>query len=173
MANPPITIGPFNDVPAPGSPIRSSWPQSMSSAFTAMGKGVKVSLPAADTNPSPGQVRRVDVPIAFGAAPYTGVAVVVLNLYAGFTAGGSISAGLYSDAIPAPSAVGGGFVTRSAAVTNPANAWSALPSLSLGIPVTKAAQPIVQGFVEYTNNGCYVYGFATIIYTPGPPAALP
>lgn len=30
MANPPITIGPFNNVPAPGSPIGSAWPQSVS-----------------------------------------------------------------------------------------------------------------------------------------------
>ena len=29
-ANPPITIGPFTNVPAPGSPIRSDWPQSIS-----------------------------------------------------------------------------------------------------------------------------------------------
>jgi hypothetical protein len=27
MANPPITIGLFTNVPAPGSPIRSDWPQ--------------------------------------------------------------------------------------------------------------------------------------------------
>ena len=27
MANPPITIGPFTNVPAPGSPIASAWPQ--------------------------------------------------------------------------------------------------------------------------------------------------
>ena len=27
MANPPITIGPFTNVPAPGSPIRSDWTQ--------------------------------------------------------------------------------------------------------------------------------------------------
>lgn len=27
MANPPITIGPFTNVPAPGSPIKSDWPQ--------------------------------------------------------------------------------------------------------------------------------------------------
>lgn len=30
MANPPITIGPFNNVPAPGSPIKSDWPQEIS-----------------------------------------------------------------------------------------------------------------------------------------------
>lgn len=29
MANPPITIGPFANVPAPGSPIRSDWPQQL------------------------------------------------------------------------------------------------------------------------------------------------
>ena len=29
MANPPITIGPFTNVPAPGSPIRSNWPQQL------------------------------------------------------------------------------------------------------------------------------------------------
>jgi hypothetical protein len=27
VANPPISIPPFNNVPAPGSPIRSDWPQ--------------------------------------------------------------------------------------------------------------------------------------------------
>lgn len=27
MSNPPITIGPFDNVPAPGSPIRSDWAQ--------------------------------------------------------------------------------------------------------------------------------------------------
>jgi hypothetical protein len=31
QAAPPITIGPFNNVPAPGSPIRSDWTQSISS----------------------------------------------------------------------------------------------------------------------------------------------
>lgn len=30
MANPPITIGPFANVPAPGSPMRSDWPQQIS-----------------------------------------------------------------------------------------------------------------------------------------------
>jgi hypothetical protein len=30
MANPPITIGPFANVPAPGSPIKSDWPQQVS-----------------------------------------------------------------------------------------------------------------------------------------------
>ena len=30
MANPPIVIGPFDNVPAPGSPIRSDWPQEIS-----------------------------------------------------------------------------------------------------------------------------------------------
>lgn len=29
MANPPITIGPFNNVPAPGSPIKSDWAQAI------------------------------------------------------------------------------------------------------------------------------------------------
>lgn len=30
MANPPIVIPPFTNVPAPGSPIKSDWPQSIS-----------------------------------------------------------------------------------------------------------------------------------------------
>jgi hypothetical protein len=30
MANPPIVIGPFDNVPAPGSPVRSDWPQEIS-----------------------------------------------------------------------------------------------------------------------------------------------
>lgn len=34
MANPPIVIGPFQTVPAPGSPIRSNWPQDISTVVT-------------------------------------------------------------------------------------------------------------------------------------------
>lgn len=33
MANPPITIGPFTNVPAPGSPIASAWAQQLTQAF--------------------------------------------------------------------------------------------------------------------------------------------
>ena len=33
MANPPITIGPFNNVPAPGSPIASAWAQSITTDY--------------------------------------------------------------------------------------------------------------------------------------------
>lgn len=36
MANPPITIGPFDNVPAQGSPIRSNWPQEISTVVTEM-----------------------------------------------------------------------------------------------------------------------------------------
>jgi hypothetical protein len=35
MANPPIVIGTFDNVPAPGSPIRSDWPQEISTLVTA------------------------------------------------------------------------------------------------------------------------------------------
>lgn len=42
MANPPITIGPFTNVPAPGSPIRSDWPQSISTFVTALPRGLRV-----------------------------------------------------------------------------------------------------------------------------------
>ena len=37
MPNPPITIGPFDNVPAPGSPIRSDWAQEISQYVTALG----------------------------------------------------------------------------------------------------------------------------------------
>lgn len=35
MANPPITIGQFDNVPAPGSPIKSDWAQEISAAVAA------------------------------------------------------------------------------------------------------------------------------------------
>jgi hypothetical protein len=38
MASPPITIGPFDNVPAPGSPIRSNWPQEISQYVTFLGQ---------------------------------------------------------------------------------------------------------------------------------------
>ena len=40
QANPPITIGPFSNVPAPGSPIRSDWPQSISTFTNKLPRGV-------------------------------------------------------------------------------------------------------------------------------------
>lgn len=39
MANPPVTIGPFTSVPAPGSPIVSPWPQQVSTVVTALPRG--------------------------------------------------------------------------------------------------------------------------------------
>jgi hypothetical protein len=41
MANPPINIPPFNNVPASGSPIRSDWPQQITNAFVAIDSGVR------------------------------------------------------------------------------------------------------------------------------------
>jgi hypothetical protein len=37
MANPPIVIGPFANVPAPGSPIRSDWPQQLTTHVNNLG----------------------------------------------------------------------------------------------------------------------------------------
>lgn len=34
MANPPVSIGPFTNVPAPGSPIQSAWAQNVSQYFS-------------------------------------------------------------------------------------------------------------------------------------------
>lgn len=39
MANPPITIGSFDNVPAPGSPIKSDWPQEISNYVQALPRG--------------------------------------------------------------------------------------------------------------------------------------
>ena len=50
MANPPITIGPFNSVPAPGSPIRSDWPQSISQYVTPLATARSVAGAAAIAN---------------------------------------------------------------------------------------------------------------------------
>lgn len=36
MANPPITIGPFANVPAPGSPIKSDWAQDITNGLVSM-----------------------------------------------------------------------------------------------------------------------------------------
>ena len=36
MANPPITIGRYANVPAPGSPIRSAWPQQITRDVAGM-----------------------------------------------------------------------------------------------------------------------------------------
>jgi hypothetical protein len=46
MANPPITIGPFDNVPAPGSPIRSDWAQDISQYVTDNIGGISNALDA-------------------------------------------------------------------------------------------------------------------------------
>ena len=49
MANPPIVIGTFDNVPAPGSPIKSDWPQEISTFVQALPRGyVAESANAAD-----------------------------------------------------------------------------------------------------------------------------
>lgn len=50
MANPPITIGPFTNVPAPGSPIKSDWPQQLTSYAVATDTEVRTFLGAAAYN---------------------------------------------------------------------------------------------------------------------------
>jgi hypothetical protein len=42
-AAPPLTIGPFTNVPAPGSPIRSDWPQTITSYLLAHAPTVQTS----------------------------------------------------------------------------------------------------------------------------------
>lgn len=51
-AAPPITIGPFTNVPAPGSPIRSDWPQDIST-YVANNLGVYATQAAMDAAAPP------------------------------------------------------------------------------------------------------------------------
>jgi len=52
VASPPITIGPFLNVPAPGSPIRSDWPQQISS-YVVVTDGVVQKLRAVNRQTTP------------------------------------------------------------------------------------------------------------------------
>ena len=92
MANPPITIGPFTNVPAPGSPIRSDWAQQITNFVWANprvavnGTGVptnKVQIVAANVVVTTNAGANATVPFvtAFGAPP------VVLVSPGSFTAG--------------------------------------------------------------------------------------
>lgn len=66
MANPPITIGPFNNVPAPGSPIKSDWPQEISTVATALA----MSLSKADyqnATPTTGALSLSTTPLSIGS----------------------------------------------------------------------------------------------------------
>jgi len=56
MANPPIVIGPFTSVPAPGSPIASAWPQQISTVVTDHAARV-TSLEASATGAVTGKFR--------------------------------------------------------------------------------------------------------------------
>lgn len=100
-ANPPITIGPFTNVPAPGSPIRSDWAQQTATVLTNAIKRVGVGLNtssqaiAAGTNPDitwPTEVYDTDNMHVAGAAGVTintgGLYVVALNI----TAASAVSA---------------------------------------------------------------------------------
>lgn len=70
MANPPITIGPFANVPAPGSPIRSDWAQQITNYVTGLA-GAATALPAVFTGPVGG-----------GTITSTAVTVGTLNIAA-------------------------------------------------------------------------------------------
>ena len=50
MANPPIVIGPFDNVPAPGSPIRSNWPQEITQYVLDQLAAVRAEFAAADNS---------------------------------------------------------------------------------------------------------------------------
>lgn len=52
MANPPITIGPFTNVPAPGSGIRSDWAQQASTLITTSVDAGTKTAPIAGATPS-------------------------------------------------------------------------------------------------------------------------
>lgn len=52
MANPPIVIGSFDNVPAPGSPIKSDWPQEISTFVQRLPRGlIGSALRTADQGP--------------------------------------------------------------------------------------------------------------------------
>jgi len=82
-ANPPIVIGPFTNVPAPGSPIRSDWAQSIST-YTAQHQPLTLSQ-VGNGGTSGGAWPVVDV--TFGAQPVAGHLLVVSHFRADFAAG--------------------------------------------------------------------------------------
>lgn len=67
MANPPISIPPFLNVPAPGSPIKSDWPQQITTYVVAEKRPQGfVAFPTTDAS----GFCRVNLPVAFSSASY-------------------------------------------------------------------------------------------------------
>jgi hypothetical protein len=68
MANPPITIGSFANVPAPGSPIRSDWAQEISTYVQALPKGMLVR----GTQAGPQSIGTTDTDVTGATATWSG-----------------------------------------------------------------------------------------------------
>lgn len=83
MANPPITIGPFDNVPAPGSPIRSDWPQEAAQWIAAVDAGIPNTLLQAFTTDNmalnPTTPWNLALAVTCPARPYPRLAVLTMS----------------------------------------------------------------------------------------------
>ena len=92
----PIVIGPFDNVPAPGSPIRSDWAQEISTVVTGhlARQAVLYTYPGTGGT-SGGALPIVDVNLP--AHPVSGVVMTWTHVRLDFTSGTGYSVGVYFD----------------------------------------------------------------------------
>lgn len=114
MANPPITIGPFANVPAPGSPIASNWAQQISNYVATLAVG-----PELLESTNPGDTGGGGPPTAWitvnRTAPPWANRVVVDVAFTGalaFAAGGNT----FSANLAVAGVTGGGFTFKDAGI---------------------------------------------------------
>ena len=75
-AAPPIVIGPFDNVPAPGSPIRSDWPQEITNYVVDLRNGLMfLRSGSTSVTTDPSGLASVTYGITYPFAPYVNVTV--------------------------------------------------------------------------------------------------
>ena len=152
-AAPPITIGPFTNVPAPGSPIRSDWPQQISQ-YVAVDNKVHVKGGVGRYSPAPTVSGAVVLNPAITAVPYATTMLVTVNAWV------SINSGTVDNGttILTP-VVAGQTVNTPGLPPTPANRWGPMP-ITQWWAVPANANPGFSVSVTFAGSGGTTYVYA-------------
>lgn len=157
MANPPITIGPFTNTPAPGSPIKSDWAQQTATVLTKAAWG-------------PAGIGRVTKPSDQGGFANTELALLTLtvpaasvgrltNLAFGWTLTATTQPGAVASIITRvrQTDVAGAVLTGWVHYWQPGSAASTLPNVSGMYPLLGLAAGTI-ALTFQASAGTYTIG---------------
>jgi hypothetical protein len=118
------------------------------------------------SSPGPGTI---DFPLNFGPSPITGIGLVTVTSYIGFSQSptGQAFVNVFTNAYTAP--VGGGWDVGAPAITISGATWSSGGSVSLHLPVTVGVTPSAVIRLGFSTSNCWLQAYATIHAVEGGP----